>query len=190
MRDRKKETLVNPTWEQIVERDPIIAFSLYLSGRISVLLSIADEIIDHLDESFSGLIIDGDRVARAESLMWLWTLGAYEVVRTMCQAKDCFSERAVGEFSKLKKTLSTVRMPASKMEKPGKKVPVTSNRSPSGWDVANRDLLVGDPESTPDMSARCILIEFDRVMSSIEKNDVLARHEQSYAGAPNSPRAP
>src|SRR5947209_4903818 len=138
----------------MVEQYPLIAFSFYLSGRTSVLLSIAAEIIDNLDQAFSGSVIDGDRVARAESLLWLWTLGAYEVIRTMCQAKGCFSERAFGEFNKLKKTLSTVRMPAAKMEKPGKKVPVTSNRSPSGLDVSNRDLLVGDPESTPDISAR------------------------------------
>jgi hypothetical protein len=28
-------------------------------------------------------------------LFWLWTLGAYEIVRTMCQAQSCFSERGL-----------------------------------------------------------------------------------------------
>jgi hypothetical protein len=76
-------------------------------------------------------------------------------------------------------------MPAAKMEKPGKKVPVTSNRSPAGVDVSNRDLLVNDPESTADISARFILMEFNRVMSSITKNDILGHHEESYTGGPN-----
>jgi len=183
---RVRGLLINPTWEQVVQREPLIAFSFYLSGRINVLLAFADEIIENLDRGFSGMVKDGSRIERAESLMWLWTLGAYEVVRTMCQAKGCFSEKALGDLSQLKKTLSAVRMPAAKMEKPGKRVPVSSNRSPSGWDVANRDLLVNDPESTPDVSARFILAEFNRVFSSITKDDVVGRHEESYPEGSNN----
>lgn len=181
MKSRNWEMLINPTWEQILEREPLIAFSFYLSGRINVLIAIADEIIENLDQGFSGAMLDGGRIERAESLMWLWTLGAYEVVRTLCQAKDCFSDSAFNEFHKLKKNLSIVRMPAAKMEKPGKKVPIKSNRSPSGWDVPNRDLLINDPESPLNISARSTLMEFARVMLSITKNDVLGRHEESYA---------
>lgn len=73
-------------------------------------------------------------------------------------------------------------MPAAKMEKAGKKAPVTSNRSPAGWDVFNRDLFMNDPESGSDVSARFILMEFDRVFSSLTKDDVLGRHEESYSG--------
>jgi hypothetical protein len=171
--------LINPSWEQIVEREPTIAFSFYLSGRKNVLLAIADEITENLDQAFSGTITEGGRLERAESLMWLWTLGAYEVVRTMCQAKSCFSPRVLDGLTQLKKTLSTVRMPAAKMEKPGRKAPVSSNRSPSGVDVPNKDLLVNDP-SAPEVSARFVLKEFGRVFSSIKKNDVLGRHEESY----------
>jgi hypothetical protein len=180
MRGCVKDVLINPTWDQVVEREPLIAFSFYLSGRTNVLLDIADEIIGNLDQAFSAAIVDGGRVDRAESLMWLWTLGAYEVVRTICQAKNCFSDGALSEFSELKKSLAAIRMPAAKMEKSGKKVPVTSNRSPAGWDVLNRDLLISDPETILDVSARHILKEFDRVFASITKDDVLGRHEESY----------
>jgi hypothetical protein len=180
--ERFQQTLVNPTWAEIVERDPLIAFSHYLSGRVNVLCSFADEIIENLDRGFSGQCVDDARITLAESLMWFWLLGAYEVVRTMHQAKACFSERLVQDLSSLKKTLASVRMPAAKMEKPGnKKVPVTSNRSPTGWDVEKRDLLVNDPEESPDISARWILSEFDRVFSSVTQSDVLAHHEEGYA---------
>jgi hypothetical protein len=179
--ERFQQTLVNPTWAQTVEREPLIAFSHYLSGRVNVLCSFADEIIENLDQGFSESV-DGGQVERAESLMWFWVLGAYEVVRTMHQAKECFSERLVLDLSGLKKTLATVRMPAAKMEKPGKRAAVTSNRSPAGWDVASRDLFVNDPEKGPDVSARWILSEFDRVFSSITKSDVLANHEATYDG--------
>jgi hypothetical protein len=183
--ERFQQPLVNPTWEQIVERDPLIAFSHYLSGWVHVLCSFADEIIENLDRGFSGQCVDGGRVERAESLMWFWLLGAYEVVRTMHQAKEYFSERLVQDLSGLKKMLATVRMPAAKMEKAGKRAAVTSNRSPAGWDVENRDLLVNDLEESPDISARWLLLEFDRVFSSIAIGDVLAHHEEAYAGEPN-----
>ncbi len=181
MRSRIRKLLVNPTWEQIMEQDPIIAFSFYLSGRKNMLLDMADEIVENLDQGFSSAAVDGSRIERAESLMWLWTLGAYEVVRTMCQAKSCFSEKAWNQLTQLKKTLAAVRMPAAKMEKAGQKVPVTSNRSPAGWDVANRDLLVNDPETEPSVSARFVLAKFESVFSSITKDDVLGRHEESYS---------
>jgi hypothetical protein len=102
--ERFQKTLVNPTWAQTVEREPLIAFSHYLSGRVNVLCSFADEIIENLDKGFSGQRVDGGRVERAESLMWFWLLGAYEVVRTMHQAKECFSERLVQDLSGLKKS--------------------------------------------------------------------------------------
>ncbi len=183
-RERFQEVAFNPTWEQIVEREPLIAFSFYLSGRISVLSAFADEIIENLDVGFSGQGVNVGRIARAESLMWFWVLGAYEVIRTMHQAKECFSKKLIGDLSDLKKTLASVRMPAAKMEKQGKNVPVTSNRSPAGWDHKNRDLLLNDPEEHPDISARWILSKFDDVVSSITKSDVLAPHESAYVRKP------
>jgi hypothetical protein len=181
MRDRVRDVLINPTWEQVVERDPLIAFSFYLSGRKNVLLAIADEIIENLDQAFYGPLVSGGKLDRAESLFWLWTLGAYEIVRTMCQAQSCFSERALDELVRIKKTLSAIRMPAAKMEKRGKRAPVISDRSPAGWDIPNKDLFVGDPESKPDVSARFVLTEFDRVFASLTRDDVRARHEASYS---------
>lgn len=180
------QMMVDPTWEEIVERDPLVAFSWYLSGRASVLRSVAAEIVEYLDRGFSATVVDFAHVDRAESLMWLWTLGAYEIIRTMCQAKACFSARALTDLSQLKKTLSAVRMPAAKMEKPGKSIPVTSNRSPSGLDYPNRDLLVNDPDATPNVSARFLLGEFTRVISAIEPCDVLQSHEAAYGKQDNS----
>lgn len=178
--DRFREVLINPTWEQIIERDPLIKFSFYLAGRVQVLATTADEIVDQLDNGFAGPCVDGGRVARAESLMWFWTLGAYEVVRTMCQSKGCFSARVSGDLDRLKRKLARVRMPAAKMEKPGQQAPVNSNRSPSGWDVGGRDLLINDPDERPDVSARILLREFDEVFRSITTDDILAHHENSY----------
>jgi hypothetical protein len=125
----------------MLERDPLLAFSFYLSGRVLVLCDLADEIVANLDQGFSAEPIHGGVIGRADTLMWFWLLGAYEVVRTMHQAKQCFSGRLAADLQDLKKHLARARMPAAKMEKPGRRAPVTSNRSPSGWDYSNRDLL-------------------------------------------------
>ncbi|MEQ1845052.1 MAG: hypothetical protein ABL983_05675 [Nitrospira sp.] len=178
--------MIKPTVEQSFERDPISFFSLYLSGRVNVLCAFAEEVIENLDRGFSPRSIDGGSVERAESLMWLWLLGAYEIVRTMHQAKQCFKGRVVSDIGNLKDLLAEVRMPVAKMEKPGRKVPVTSNRSPSGWDPESRDLLLNDPEESKVISARHVLAEFDRVFCSITKADVLSTHETSYTGGPNT----
>jgi len=111
--------------------------------------------------------------------MWLWILGAYEVVRTISQAKTCFSITFMQELAPLKKQLATIRMPSAKMEKAGAKVPVSSNRSPSDLDEAESDLLLGDPEGTV-ISARHLLQEFERVFATLTPADVLRGHEESY----------
>lgn len=183
---RFKECLINPTYEQSVERDPLQVFSFYLSSRENILCTFAEEIIEHLDHGFAAECIDVRRIERAESLMWLWILGAYEIVRTMYQAKQCFSAQLQQDLHGLKKTLAHVRMPAAKMEKPGQNLPVSSNRSPSGWDVESRDLLVGDPDASANVSARWLLAEFDKVFCSITPTDILAHHETSYPDGPNN----
>jgi hypothetical protein len=178
--ERFNVCLQNPSQDEMDLRDPLSTFSFYLSGRVNVLCHFSDEIIEELEQGFSQADVQFEHIARAESLMWLWLLGAYEVVRTMTQAETCFSQRVRDDLRQLKKPLSAARMPAAKMEKPGKKIPVTSNRSPSGWDAPNRDLLINDPEESDSISARWVLSEFDRVFSSIGKADILASHESAY----------
>ncbi len=179
MKKHIKECLVNPSEEEILTREPLMAFSFYLSGRNNILLSISDEIIENLDIGFSNKdSIQCDLIEHASTLIWLWTLGAYEVVRTMCQSKECFSEYFYNKISGLKIYLAKARIPSSKMEKKGKNIPVNSNRSPEGWDVSNKDLLIGDPEDP--ISGRMLLEKYDSILSSLTIEDVKKRHEQGY----------
>ncbi|HEY0132444.1 MAG TPA: hypothetical protein VGB85_00155 [Nannocystis sp.] len=165
---------------------PLTAFSFYLSGRNQVLLSVADEVLDNLDRCAPGeeALPAGPR-ARASDLMWLWTLGAYEVTRTMCQAHACFAARFLAEVGQLKVDLERVRVPNTKMEKikydrKGATIPVRSDRSPDLWDAARKDLLVGDPADA--VSARSLLAEYARVIASLRADEVLMRHEDAFTG--------
>jgi hypothetical protein len=114
--------------------------------------------LELLDSGIDEKCIIGDKVTKAGILMWLWTLGAYEVVRTMCQAKHCFSAEYLEKLHLLKKQLAKVRIPDSKMEKQGKKQPVHSNRSPWCEVLESKDLLIGDPDEP--YYARKIIDEF------------------------------
>ena len=163
----------------MVTREPLLAFSFYLSGRNNVLLSISDEIIENLDKMFSNTqIMHQEFIDRASTLLWLWTLGAYEIIRTICQARECFSSSFIEKSIELKKQLAVVRMPNAKMEEAGKKKPINSNRSPDGLDFDNKDLLIGNPEKP--ISARKLIELYDQTMATLTKDDVKQHHSQSY----------
>lgn len=166
-------------------QDPLAAFSYYLSGRSQVLLAIADEIVENLDacDPGAGAAWSGPRT-RASDLMWLWTLGAYEVVRTMCQANACFSARFLRALSDLKLDLERVRVANTKMERikydrRARTIPVPSDRPPDAWDEPGKDIRVGDPEHA--VSARRLLADYARVMASLTIAEVLMRHEDAFA---------
>ena len=179
MTKKRYEVLINPSEKEMLEREPLMAFSFYLSGRNNLLLSLLDEIIERLNSGFSsGAVNKNSSIQDASDQMWLWTFGAYEVVRTISQANECFSETFNEKIAKLKKNLSIGRMPASKLEKPGKKIPISSNRSPDGWDFENKDLLIGDPENP--ISARFLLGLYEEVMNSLTLLDVKKGHSESY----------
>ena len=170
--------LINPTWQEQVEREPLLAFSFILSTRNNQLATIADEIIELLDSGISPKFIDGSKVTKAGILTWLWLLGAYEIIRTMCQAKSCFSSEAMSKLLPLKRKLAKVRMPDAKMEKQGKKEPVISSRSPWCEIPESKDLLIGDPEEA--YSAKAIIDEYFSVVYSLSEKDILGTHEESY----------
>lgn len=169
--------LFNPTDEERLNREPLLNYSFYLSSKNILLLNTIDTILEKLNSGFSESSVNGDSISDASVLTWFWTLGAYEIVRTMSESKDCFSETINTKLNPLKQLLAKARMPSSKMEKKGKKIPVNSNRSFDGWDVKNKDLLIGDPDDY--ISARKMFKLYDSTLSSITVNDVIKRHELS-----------
>lgn len=165
-------------WEEFVGKHPLAKFSYYLNGRVWVLQEIGDEILENLDNVIVDCVIIHERLSRAEMLFWLWSLGAYEVMRTMHQASDCFTESIRTELFALKRELAQVRMPSAKMEKMGQRVPVPSTRSATGFDTRNKDMLVGDPDDH--RSARELLRKFTVFFNSLEDDDIFSPHESSY----------
>ncbi len=70
------EPKINPLLEPLIDQESLATFSHYLYGRVNVLFSITDEIIDNIDQGIKDGIVNFDYIIRAESLIWLWILGA------------------------------------------------------------------------------------------------------------------
>ena len=118
---------------------------------------------------------DGTVLNRVYGQFWLWVLAAYEIVRTMCQARACFSDRLAGRLAALKTQVAELRIPFAKQEYPGVRgVPIEAEASISGWDAATKDITfeVGGK----DISARALVTEFDEVIATVQPADVLHRH--------------
>jgi hypothetical protein len=171
----------NHEFPELNSQSLLAKYSFYALGRVQVLMSVRDEIVKQLDFAFQNpKRLSAENMLRAESFSWFWILGAYEVVRTMCQAKQCFSSRTQVKLFKIRKRLSKVRMPAAKMEPEGRHgaAAITSMRSPAGVDLPKRDLLVGDPRNP--LSLRALFDQFGDVFNSLEADDILNSHESVY----------
>lgn len=171
--------------EDMINKNPLIVFSVYTDIQSRTIQRLGHEILTCLEGGIvpdngtgQGTVCGGEVISRGYGQLWLWVIGAYEVVRTMCQAEQCFSPRVRDELKALKQRLAVIRMPFAKQELPGKSVPVRGEPSIYG---------VGD--SPPDLrfeiegqviSVRELIGEFARVFESITSADVLAGQRTTY----------
>src|SRR5437870_2106154 len=65
------ESDCNSQWERLLEREPLMKFSFYVSGRRNVLLDVQKQILGHLDDAFRESTVKMWHIEQAEGLMWL-----------------------------------------------------------------------------------------------------------------------
>ena len=88
----------NPDFGQFLLKHPLSRFSLYTDMQAATIIELGERILNDMD---NGLFretkgsepkgVDGTVFNKVYGLFWIWVLGSYEVVRTMTQAKGCFS---------------------------------------------------------------------------------------------------
>jgi hypothetical protein len=156
---------------EILEEDPLLAFSIYTHVQVKFLEQTATRIEAVLEEGIQGTHIQGGCFNEAYGLFWLWVLGAYEVVRTMSQHGDCFDSDLRSRILEIKRYLKRLRMPFAKQELPrwnrkeGIK-PIWGELSVTDVDTANKDLRFR--MEGHDLTARAALKEFRDFITSIE----------------------
>jgi hypothetical protein len=175
----------NPIIEKILNKNPLTVFSVYTDIQCRTVQTLGREILLCLDVGITpdagtgqGTICGGDVINRGYGQFWLWVLGAYEIVRTMCQAEKCFSPRVANELKGFKRKLAILRMPFAKQELPGKDVPVRAEPSIYGIGDSPPDLRF-DVEGQV-LSVRELIGEFAAVFGGITRADVLADHRTIY----------
>ena len=93
---------MNDGYSKIIEKTPLIQFSIGTTIQVQSLRAIGNEIIE-LSKDWTDEINDFQRVY---NLFWLWVLGAHEVIRTMDQHKECFAAHLQAEIGNEKKFLA------------------------------------------------------------------------------------
>ena len=164
--------------EQMLRRKPLIAFSVYTDIQATILIDTANNIRAGLDDIFEGDVIQVVKLNSAYGLFWLWLLGAYEVVRTMCQAENCFSQGLRERLESFKRRLADLRIPFAKQEYRGERVPIRGELSMTRHPSRSEPDLVyrlGEDE----YSARSLLYEFDTIFGEIGLDDILSEHRKS-----------
>lgn len=157
---------------------PLYLFSLYTGLQHDALNWLASE-IDGIRSSidFKGKSIDAQALSRYYNSFWFWTLGAYEVVRTMSQHKACFSDAVAAKTVETKKLLSVIRIPFAKQEIAQRGGPVWAELSICGFSEDDFKLQIADMEISPSKVISQVL----SFLEGISHDDILASIPRSAA---------
>src|SRR5258706_8916923 len=111
------------TIDQLYRENPLLEFSVYTHMQVEITRRLGSEVLDTLDMAIAPPAVegattttDGAALNRAYAQFWLWVLAAYEVVRTMSQARGCFSVPLAGRLLEFKRHIAGLRIPFAKQE--------------------------------------------------------------------------
>lgn len=168
--------------DKMFAESPLIGFSVYTHLQSQFLTKKGTDIVQSLDSALATNAIDGQVFNSIYGEFWLWTLGSYEVLRTMAQNRACFSDRVADATNSLKQRLSRLRVPFAKQELPGgrrsNRKPIQTEASVYGVDTDNRDITfeVGGEI----FSVRQLVSEFHELIGNIRREDILKDHRSGY----------
>lgn len=166
---------------ELVNQNPLMRFSIYTDLQVKTVRALGRQIVERLDAAIADAV-DAPKIQEASGLFWLWTLGSYEIVRTMVQAKVCFPPTFHAELVHFKRELARARIPFAKQElrrKKGKRaLPVSSELSITGVNKQAKDLSYNIEQN--EVSIRRLIIEFERIFTSATPADVISDHRDAY----------
>lgn len=163
-----------PTTEHPYRSCPSLGFSIYSVTQVRLLQKFGDQFVQSADQLMSKAperLFDGEDHLDTYGQFWLWVLGAYEVTRTMKEARSCFSSGASARIAAFNQRLSKVRMPFAKQQHRGKKSMVAGEPAVNAFDFNRRD-LVFRIENT-DFYAKDFIRDFNDLIDGIEAEDVI-----------------
>ena len=172
------------TFDEFIDRNPLIRFSLYTHLQAETLLNQGKLIEDKLEQLMAPGNDDESLFNDVWGMFWLWVLGSYEMLRTMdqAQARSCFDDKTQKNISELHKVLKQIRVPFAKQEYAGgsyrNRKPIKNEMSVSNWDSELNDIAYNiDGEN---IWVRRTIEKFRVFVESFRPEDILADHRTSY----------
>ncbi len=101
--------------------NPLATFSIYTQAQYDALERTRDQLRSYCPLVGADGIVSAAAFREYYDLFWLWTLGAYEVLRTMAAHPGCFSGEAFSRILSLKMQAANLRVPFAKQELRGQK---------------------------------------------------------------------
>lgn len=163
----------NDVFRQYLEERPLLDFSVYTNTQIERLNKLASEINGMMTQRR-----DAQVFSDIYGSFWLWVLGAYEVVRTMAQARSSFVPEVTQRLKDYKRKIANIRMPFAKQEYQGRNRPIFNEASMSGMNTQTGDMFF--TIEGVQFSSMSLMKEFRDLMVSIKATDILKRHDESY----------
>jgi len=155
-----------------VAENPLLRFSLYTHLQSRAILDLGESIKFQLDSILrkqgKADVSQGD----AFGDIWLWTIGAYEVVRTMADPKwkESWSESKYEEIVTCKRRIADIRVPFAKQELRSGEA-ITAENSIYGLDHDKRTYFFQIGDNVFDIREEIDL--FEELISGISPEDVL-----------------
>lgn len=165
--------------KEFVKKQPLVLFSVYTDIQKDCLLIIGDEIIK-LMKKFSPNKAEG-YLPKTYGLVWLWILGAYEVIRVMSDNLDCFNPKKQDKIGKMKSILAKIRIPFAKQEMRGS---TRKERYNIGNTLSITSFAKGDMGFTIEGEIfffKPIFREFKKLLTKIKPCDIKCSFENKHS---------
>lgn len=158
-------------FREFIAAHPLTNFSIYTDIQAKTVRDLGQQVCELLDVSLAEPgILTGDLSFYGQ--FWLWVVAAFEVIRTMAEAHNCFTQEVQERLLAYKRHLAKLRVPFAKQELRGDKGYVGNEPSMYGFNFAARDVLFRVGADT--FGARELIEGFNDVIFSISPEDILA----------------
>ena len=170
--------------DKLREENPLLCFSGATHTQICTLNDISETIFSLLDIAIGYEddipYVEGTELIKADGYFWFWVLGAYEVLRTMSQAKNSFTTKIEIKIDIEKRYIAEIRMPFAKQEYKGKRKLVSKELClmENTIDYDKKDVLY--QIEGKEFSFRETIKRFNIFVSSLKKSDVIHPIEIQY----------
>ncbi len=160
-------------FDDYLQENPVLNFSIYSSLQIETIRDLGETIIEQFDKMIREPNIVDMSEGNPYGKIWLWIIGAFEIVRTMSDEKwkGSWEEDTFSRILNYKQKLAELRVPFAKQEKRNKKkVPFQNEPSIYGIDHKDKSYLFEARGTT--YSIRMLILEFDELIRGISLSDI------------------